>query len=163
MGKSSANQIDEVIASHLELTLFQFQLTIKHTLTLNRLLRGFLFAYSKDGVTYYDTVPLITECNGQRIRLPKFAIHPSISKRIAAHQYQRWYVYDSDTLYPLQMAKPSVFETTFPFKVNDDVLYRTQTAYTEETMFIRKKPLLALRPIRPGWGVTLRYPLLNTA
>ncbi|ARV77203.1 hypothetical protein FDI21_gp032 [Pseudomonas phage Noxifer] len=163
MGKSSANQIDEVIASHLELNLFQFQITIKHTLTLNRILRGLLFAYSKDGVTYYDTVPLITECNGLRIRLPKFAMHPSIRKRIAAHQYQRWYVYDSDTLYPLQMAKPSVLEATYPFKVNDDVLYRTQIAYLEETMFLRKKSLLALRPIKHGWGVTLRVPLLDTA
>ncbi len=163
MGKSSANQIDEVIASHLELTLFKYQLTIKHTLTLHRILRGFIFAYSKDNIVHYDTAPLITECNGQRIRLPKFAIHPAISKRIASHHYHRWYVYDDDTLYPLQMAKPSVFENTFPFKVNDDVLYRTKTAYTEETMFIRKKPLLAHRPPTPGWGVTLHYPLLETA
>lgn len=163
MGKSSAIQIDEVIASHLELELCQFQLTIKHTLKLHRHLRGLIFAYCKDGTTYFDTAPLIYECNGLRIRLPKFAMHPSIRKRIAAHQYNRWYVYSAETLYPLQMVKPSVLETTYPFKVNDDVLYRTQIAYNEETMFIRKKPLLAVRPYKPGWGVTLRYPLLDTA
>jgi len=160
-----ASLIDEVLASHLELTMFQYMVTIKHTLPLNRHLRGFIFAYCIDGIVHYDQVPLIDECNGLRIRHPKFAMPSAVRKRIAKHQYHRWFMYSDDILYPLQIAKPSTLEDAYLFKVNDDVRYRTQTAYTEDTMFLRKKPLLAMRPFKPGWSVTLRHasPLLQTA
>jgi hypothetical protein len=156
MGKSTVKQMDEDIASELDLELCPFTLTIKHTLKLHRYMRGFIFAYSKDGITYYDEVPLVYEHNGLRIRVPQFAMHPSIRQRIAARHYQRWYMYSYDKVFPLQTAKPSVLEDSYPFKVNDDCLYRTRTAYTEGLMYLRKKPLVACRPIKPGWGVTLR-------
>lgn len=156
MGKSTIKQIDEAMAQELDRKLSEFTVTIKHVQKLYRLIRGFVFAYHKDGEIHYDTVELIWECNGRRIRHPKFVIHPTIQQRIAKHHYQRWFVYCDTTLYPLQTAKPSILEESFIFMVNDDVLYRTKTAYTEETFYIRKKPLLACRPLRSGWGVTLR-------
>ena len=156
MGKSTVKQIDELMAQELERKLSPFTMTIKHVQKLHRLIRGFVFAYAKDGVTYYDVAELIWECNGKRIRLPKFALHDTIRQRIAKHQYQRWFVYCDDTLYPIQTAKPSVLEESFIFMVNDDVTYRTKTAYIEESLFLRKKALLACRPLKSGWGVTLQ-------
>lgn len=156
MSKSTTKQLDDTLTQVLGLELAPFTLTIKHAQKLSRLIKGFIFAYVKYSEIHYDIVELISECNGHRIRIPKFAIHPDIKQRIAKHQYHRWFAYCNDKLYPLQMAKPSVLEDSFIFKVNDDCLYRTQIAYTEETMFIRKKPLVICRPASPGWGVTLR-------
>jgi hypothetical protein len=156
MGKSLTKQMDELLADDLALDLFQFTVTIKHTLKLTRVITGFVFAYSKDNQIYYDMVPLVYERNGMRIKLPKFAMPPVVKQRIAKHQYQRWYVYSDTVLYPLQTAKPNALEESFIFTVDDNPYYQTQTAYQEETMFLRKKALMHCRPLKPGWGVTLR-------
>ncbi|MNC08579.1 hypothetical protein D3C87_1104910 [compost metagenome] len=156
MGKSLTKHMDEVLACDLERELFQYTVTIKHTLKLTRVITGFVFAYTKDNEIYYDMVPLVYERNGMRIKLPKFAMPPVVKQRIAKHQYLRWYVYSNTVLYPLQTAKPSALEESFIFTVDDNPYYQTQTAYQEETMFLRKKPLMHCRPLKPGWGVTLR-------
>lgn len=154
MGKNAVKQIDEAMALELGLTLSQFTLTIKHVQQLHRLIRGFVFAYTKDDLVCYDTAILHSECNGKRIRLPKFEMHPTVHKQIAKHHYKRWFVYCDSTLYPVQLAKPSILDDSFLFTITTESLHRSKIAYAKESLFIRKKPLVVCRPVKNGWGCT---------
>lgn len=152
-----ARQIDLIVAEDMQLDLRDIPVVLKHVHKLHRIVTGFVFAYHKDGLTYYDTVQVLRECNGLRIRIPRFAITSAVKQRIVKHQYQRWYVQCGDALYPLQPAKPVTLFESFYFVVSDDPRYRTQTAFTGETQFIRKKALVACRPVSPGWGVRVQH------
>lgn len=91
-----------------------------------------------------------------RRKLLKFHIQPCIRERLNKHQYRRWYVRGQDTLFAMQTAKPSAIDEYFYFQDVQSPDYRTQTAYTEqETMFLRKKPLVSCRKQHPGWGVEI--------
>lgn len=158
-----AKQIDNDIGNDLNTTVCDIPMVLKHVNKLSRIVTGFVFAFHKDGLTYYDTVEVIRETNGCRIRIPKLAITKTVHQRIHAHLYQRWYVQCGEQLYPLQMVKPAVLDDSFYFVVSDNPHYRTQTAFTEETLFIRKKALVACRPFKTGWGVLLPPRIRKTA
>lgn len=153
-------RIDYEVSHDTTLTISDIPMVLKHVNKLSRIVDGFVFAFIEGDAVRYDTVKVIREANGRRLKIHKLAIAPIVLERIRKHQYQRWYVRCGNKLHPLQQVKPSVIEESFYFMVSADPRYRTQTAYIGETLFIRKKPLLACRSVRPGWGVTLPTKLL---
>lgn len=155
MSKVPTKQVDQELADELGLILSPFVMTLKHIRVLPKVVQGFVFAFQKDGITYYDTVDAWTETLGLRHKTIRFITHPVIELRIRQRQYQRWYVRDSETLYPVQMAKVDALYDTFYFVSDPDPGYRTQQVFTGDTLFIRKKPLMAMRPLHPGWSLYL--------
>ena len=155
MSKIASKELDQHMAQELGLLISPFMLTLKHARQLTKVVKGFVFVYTRDGQTFYDTVDAWTETNGLRKRVVRFITHPCIEERLGKHQYQRWYVRDGITLYPLQTSKVEDLKEHFYFCTDSDPRYRTQVAFVGETQFIRKKPLVAMRRLQPGWGIVL--------
>src|SRR5690606_33685114 len=124
---------------------------------------GFIFAYIENDCIYYDEVEMISECNGFRLRHPKFLMSLATLERIHKRKYQRWYVKGKNVLYPLQIAKPQTFQDSFYLCIDTDPNRRTKIAFEGETKFIRKKPLVACRKDKPSWGVLPKVKIRDTA
>lgn len=145
-------KIDQEVSYDTALDISDIPMVLKHVNKLQQIVKGFVFAYIDKDLTYYDTVEVIRECNGHRLKIPKLLVAPVVLERLKNRVYQRWYVHCGKNLHPLQQAKPNDIMNAFIFLVSDDPRYRTQTAYPGETLFIRKKPLVACRPVRVDWG-----------
>jgi hypothetical protein len=153
MPKSTTKQIDQQVAADLGLQLSPFTMTLKHVKGLTKLVHGFVFAFQHDGLVYYDSVDRWTETLGLRHKISRFVSNPQVEERLAKHQYKCWYVHDGQTLYRIQTAKVECLKDHFYFITDATGRHPTQTAGIEETDFIRKKPLMAMRPFVTGWGV----------
>lgn len=156
-------KIDQEVSYDTALDISDIPMVLKHVNQLQKIVSGFVFAYIEKDLTYYDTVQVIRECNGRPLKIPKLVAPSIVLERIQQRVYQRWYVRCGDSLHPLQQAKPNDVMNNFIFLVSDDPRYRTQTAFTGETQFIRKKPLLACRPVRVQWrdGVPEKLSAVN--
>ena len=158
-----AKRIDAALCDDMGICISDIPMVLKHVSKVSRLVKGFVFAYIENDLIHYDEVELITECNGFRLRHPKFLMSKLTYERLYKRKYQRWYVRGEQTLYPLQISKPQVFEDSFYIAIDDNPNRKTKIAYVGETPFIRKKPLVACRRCVPGWGVLLNVKLKDTA
>lgn len=153
MAKSAVQRLDEQIAQELGLRLSPFVLTIKHGRKLHQVIQGFIFAYTQDDVPMFDEVPVWRSSSGIRHKVTRYISHPRIEQRLIKRHYTRWYIRNDDILFPMQTAKIEDLREHFYFVADDNPLNRTQIVMTEDTQFIRKKPLLGVRQVRPEWGV----------
>lgn len=153
MAKSAVQRLDEQIAQELGLQLSPFVLTIKHGRKLHQVINGFVFAYTQDDTPMYDEVPVWRSSAGLRHKVTRYISHPRIEQRLIKRQYLRWYIRNDDILFPMQTSKVEDLRDNFYFVVDDNPLNRTQIVMTEDTQFIRKKPLLGMRQVTPAWGV----------
>ena len=153
MAKSAVQRLDAQIAQDLGLQLTPFVLTIKHGRKLHQVIQGFVFAYTQDDVPMYDEVPVWRSSAGIRHKVTRYISHPRIEQRLIKRQYSRWYIRNEDILFPMQTSKIEDLRDNFYFVVDDNPLNRTQIVMTEDTQFIRKKPLLGMRQARPEWAV----------
>lgn len=156
-------KIDREVSYDTALDISDIPMVLKHVNKLQPIVKGFVFAFIDNGLTYYDTVKVIRECNGHRLRIPKLQATSIVLERLRSRGYQRWYVHCGSNLHPLQQTKPTDMLNAFIFLVSDDPHYRTQTAYLGETLFIRKKPLVACRPVRAVWGDPLTKDVVENA
>jgi hypothetical protein len=155
MSKSAVKHLDQAVATELGLQNSPFAMTFKHARQLHRVITGFVFAFEKDGLVHFDEVGIWDSTQGLRHKVTRFISHPRIEQRLSKRQYQRWYVRDENALYPLQTAKVEDLKDNFYFVVDDNPCHRTQIVMNEETQFIRKKPLLAMRKPHIPWGVPM--------
>lgn len=155
MSKSTTKLIDQQVADDLGLQLSPFTMTLKHARGLTKMVQGFVFAFQHQDLVYYDQVERWSETLGMRHKISRFISNPQVEERLAKHQYKCWYVHDGQTLYRIQTAKVDCLKDHFYFITDATGRHQTQTAGIQETLFIRKKPLVAARPFKTTWGEPL--------
>lgn len=141
MAKPKWRKPDHALAEDLELLLSPFTITLKHAHQLRAVGRGFYFAFYRDQVLYYDSMPVWRYSLGIRQKPERFILHPSVHQRLMTNHYQYWYYHDHKYLYPLQKSKVSVFLESFIIVPDDNPFYRTEVVFSIETPQIRRKPL----------------------
>lgn len=152
---------DETVARDLNIPLASFTVTIKHTSRLPALVKALIFSYEKDGLVYYDQAGTWDNVNGMRLKKRIFTMSQDTFHGLKRHRYNRWYFTDHQQLYPLQVSKLN--DLLDHFSISIDATHRSHShlAYPlEETPFIRKKPLVQVRPLRVGFGEPVTFPLL---
>lgn len=147
-----AHRFDLAIATELGLELADMVIVLKHAAVFPDVVSHFIFAYELNGLLYYDAADTWHEVNGMRVRNPRFRSHRIIEDRLNRRQYYRWYVVGNGLLFPVQQAKVEKLRELFPFVIDSDPRYRTQTVFSEETQFLRKKPLTQCRTERQSYG-----------
>jgi len=143
---------DTLVAADLRLDHSPITMILKHATRFPDKVDGFVFAFEQSGLIHYDIVDVWRSVNGMRVRIPRFRSHPVIEERLRKRQYNRWYVIGNGYLFPVQTAKVDDLKDQFYFLTDSDPTYRTTTILTEECKFLRKKPLLQCRVVRPSWG-----------
>lgn len=138
-------RMNEAVADDLGVEVSSKTITVKELADNPDVVEALVFAYSMDDQIYYDLVPIWRDVNGMRIKVPKFQSLPIIEERLDRRLYQRYYALGLGLLIPLKAAKPSELRTRLPFKIGNDPSYHTQITAPDETMALRKKPLLQHR------------------
>lgn len=148
-------RLDTLVADDLGLALAPITMILQHATRFPDAINGFIFAFEHNGNIYYDSAPTWHSVNGMRVRTPKFKSHPVIEERLKKRQYKRWYVVGNGRLFSVQTAKVEKLYEQFNFLMDDDPRYRATQIFTEECMFLRKKPLMFHRPPAPTWCGTI--------
>lgn len=151
----TTNTLDHELAEELGLRVSPFVMTLKHLAPLTKVIQAFVFVFQKEGLTYYDKAEVWTETLGRRHKIARFILAPVVEQRLNQRVYRRWYVCDGQMLYPVQTAKVAALYEVFYFVTDPTPGYRTHPVFIGETQFIRKKPLMAMRCLQPGWSVRL--------
>lgn len=151
MALSSKEQLDRVMTEETQKTFSPFTLTIKHVQCLKRTGKRFIFVLNdKDGVAY-DTVPVRTTVEGRPCKRRPFLLTDTVRQRLVTKQYVRWYFEDDDYVYPLQQCKVDKLLSSFPWVPTTTDVNTCVLPPIHETPFLRKKPLVGVRPATTSW------------
>lgn len=135
-------RINDAVTGDLGVGLSSKSITIKELSAIPDLIESLVFAFMVDDQVYYDLVPIWRYVNGMRIKIPKFQSLPIIEERLDQSVYQRFYALGNGLLIPLKAFKLTELRTRIPFKIGNDPNYRTSITVPDESMALRKKPLL---------------------
>lgn len=168
MAKKRVNRVSLALSEELGLLLSPFTLTLKHVVKLHSKVGGFVFVFPTTlGQYQYHSVRVASESGGLPVKPLFFPIPQACVEGLLGNRYCHWFYFDEQYLYPVQRTKPSTLLETFLFKPNGEVPHVDVLLDTPEPeMWLRKKPLLALRPELPSWDDYLNTPesaLLNDA
>lgn len=141
MAKTAAKKLDEALAAELGLKLSDYTAMLHHVKTLNGILDGFIFVYTKDDNIHYDYVYAWSNTNCKRLRMTQFLSNDTIDKRLLKRQYTRWYVYGGGTLIPVNITKYEDLKDSFIFLMDNNPNYRVFNIATPECPVLRDKPL----------------------
>lgn len=144
---------DEWVAFDLNLTLSAFTVNIKHVRQLTKLVHCLVFSYERDGLVFYDQIGTWREVNGMRKKKRLFTASKHILDNLKDRKYNRWYFTDHLCLYPMQMTKLDELLEHFSILLDDEHRSHSHLAFPlKETPFIRKKPLVQVRPMKVSFG-----------
>lgn len=156
MTKSLAKAQDQLVADELGLNLSPFTLVLRRVVELDRVVRGFVFMYIKDGLIHLDFADTWNAVNGRRTKIKKFGLSKQINARLYERFYRRWYIRDGDMLYPVQTTKFADFKDTFYFLMGEHPTQPSLIIQPDNAPVLRSRRLLFHRPPHPGWGVTYK-------
>jgi len=151
MAKSSKKELDVTMACELDKALSPFTLTYKHVKCLNQIGKGFVFAYTRDNVIYYDRAEVVSQVMGLRKKPERILLPEQVRERLINKAYTRWYFEDKDYLYPLQVCKVGTLLEEFWWVNTDSPGFRSHVVALPDTMFLRKKPLVGVRQSKVTW------------
>lgn len=144
-------QLDQAVANDLGVELSSESTTLLEVAGNPDCIKALVFAFVLGNDFYYDLLPVWRIVNGMRIKLPKFQSRPVIEDRLSKQQYKRYYALGNGILTPLKVSKVKDLKNHLPFRIGDDPSYQTTLITHDETMGIRKKPLLFHR-WRPSYA-----------
>ena len=145
------HRLDTLVAGDLGLTLAPATTLQKYIKEYPKLVDGLVFAYEQDGYVCYDRVPMWRVVNGMRVKRPRFKSHPAIEERLRKRLYKRWYIEGSGFISPVAITKVDDLKDQFYFLTDDTPHHHSEIIFTEETQFLRKKPLLFHRTEEKVW------------
>lgn len=140
------------MVNETSLSLSPFTLKLDHLVEINSQCGGFYFVQLIDGLIVYDFLPAVNRINGIKIKPIRYYLSPSVKERLLTKTYKRWYYGDRDYLYPLKKETYQRLVDRFAFIETETDSKRNQYTVLEPgEMFLRKKPLLAVRKQKATW------------
>lgn len=134
------------------LSLSPFMLKLDHLVEINSQCGGFYFVQLIDGLIVYDFIPAVNRINGKKVKPIRYYLTPSVKDRLVNKTYKRWYYGDRDYLYPLKKETYQRLIDRFAFiETESDLFQETHVVFDPGEMFLRKKPLVAMREDVPPW------------
>lgn len=153
MAKSSNKELDLALVKETKRTISPFTLQLDHLVEINPQTGGFYFAFIEEGVIVYDYIPIINFVNGFRVKPGRFHLSKTVSERLTAKQYKRWYYCDRDYIYPLKKETYQRLVDRFMFIECVDDIHLDRTAILDLDIFqLRKKPLVENRKPKIPWN-----------
>lgn len=135
-----------------DLSLSPFTLQLDHLVEINSQCGGFYFVQLINGLIVYDFIPAVNRINGKKIKPVRYYLSPSVKDRLVSKSYKRWYYSDRDYLYPLKKETYQRLVDRFAFIESEfDQPNETTAIVDPGEMFLRKKPLMAMRDTFPPW------------
>lgn len=152
MAKFSKKRLDLAMACEHDKALSPFTLTIKHVRCLEKTGKRFLFTYQVNGTIYYDSAEVVSTVMGVRCKPAYFLLPEIVKQRLFDKVYTRWYFEDADYIYPVQSCKiPTLMDAFIWVEGGDRRRGSHVVVDPEETMFLRKKPLVRVRRSNVTW------------
>lgn len=135
-------RIDQAVAGDLGVELSSRVINLQEIAANPDNVDELILAYIVDDNIYYDRLPVWRYVNGMRIKLPKFQSRPIIEARLTKQLYKRYYAVIDGKLHQLKISKPSDLKLRLPFRITEEVDYRSNVVSPDDLMGLRKKALL---------------------